>query len=123
MRSATLVPLLLLSGCGLADACENNTIREVSSAAGRAILFHRECGATTGFSTQVSFLKSGETNTDGGNIFVADGGSRLGAWGGPWADVAWSPAGQLIISYDASARIFTQARTKSGIDVIYRPIR
>lgn len=123
MRFAAFASFLLLSGCGIIDGCENITIREVSSATGRAILFHRECGATAGFSTQVSFLTSGETNTGGGNVFVADGGGRLGAWGGPWADVAWSPTGQLIISYDAGARLFTQARTKGGIDIIYRPVR
>jgi len=38
----------------------------------RMILFDRDCGATTGYSTHISILKSNEAVEDGGNVFVAD---------------------------------------------------
>jgi hypothetical protein len=40
----------------------------------KAVVFQRDCGATTGFSTQISILGVGKKlKNKGGNIFVVDG--------------------------------------------------
>jgi hypothetical protein len=57
-------------GCGL---CRNEEQLRVKSPDGiaEAIIFQRDCGATTDFSTQVSVLPSGASlNENGGNVFV-----------------------------------------------------
>lgn len=55
-----------------------------------AVMFQRDCGATTGYSTQISVLDHGETQVGGGNAFRADdnhGVAAVGEWQGPWADM------------------------------------
>ena len=49
-----------------------------------AVLFDRHCGATTGFTTQVSVVESDKTPFGKGNVFIADGGTKAAKWGGPW---------------------------------------
>ena len=40
----------------------------------KAVVFQRDCGATTGFSTQISIISGGETlGNGGGNIYVIAG--------------------------------------------------
>jgi hypothetical protein len=60
-----------------ADICKNEIYKEYISPdkALKAIVFQRDCGATTGFSTQISILKSNEDldNNEGGNIFIIKG--------------------------------------------------
>ena len=51
--------------------CGNDIYSETLSPDGelKAVIFQRDCGATTGFSTQVSILDTDETlENDGGNI-------------------------------------------------------
>ena len=40
----------------------------------KVVLFERSCGATTGFSSQISLLESGEDlSNEPGNIYIAEG--------------------------------------------------
>src|SRR5262245_47820324 len=58
------------------SGCANTIVEEASSPSGakRAVLFERSCGATTGFSSQLSIVAANiELPDDGGNVFVADG--------------------------------------------------
>ncbi len=58
------------------DLCGNEVFQEVVSPDGtyKAVVFQRDCGATTGFSTQVSILKASSQLTNrGGNVFAMDG--------------------------------------------------
>jgi hypothetical protein len=58
------------------DLCGNQVTQEVSSPSGnyRAIVFEFDCGATTGFSTQVSILPANKKlKNETGNIFAAEG--------------------------------------------------
>jgi len=80
-----------LDGAGL---CENEIVSRIDAPGGRrtAVLFQRACGATTGFTTQISILGPGEVPTGKGNVFIADddhGAAAVGDWGGPWAGMAW----------------------------------
>jgi len=86
------------------------------------VLFQRDCGATTGFSTQVSVVAKGGMPSDGGNVFSADadhGAAAIGEWGGPWADVRWIGARHLLVRYADKSRIFKQHREVDGVKVTF----
>jgi hypothetical protein len=102
------------------DMCGNTVLRTVPSPDGRlkAVVFERDCGATTGFSTQVSVLGSNDKlPNEAGNLFVAAG-NPSGPGGGPWVKIAWSRDRELLVRYDHSARIYEsekQLKVRSGL--------
>lgn len=112
---------------GCSGGCENTILSEEGSPNGRltATLFERSCGATTGYSTQVSVLRSGVRSAAAGNTFVADanhGTAEQVAVGGPWVEVVWIDDDNLIVRYDAQARVFTEQSDIAGVKVTYQPI-
>ena len=124
-RLGLLAGLVLLSGCS--EMCSNTVVARVEAPDGvhRAVLFQRDCGATTGFSTQISVLRAGVEPSDGGNAFIADDGQgvvRAGAWGGPWAEARWLAPRHLLIRYAAGARVFAQANEAAGVRISYEPV-
>ena len=79
-----------------ANVCENQVFTEVFSPdkTHKAVLFQRDCGATTGFSSQVSLLKAGSTlANEGGNVMVVDGHPDDNA-----ITLTWSSNDELVIS-------------------------
>src|SRR5215217_3335889 len=91
MRAVILLPLLLLpGGCFRLFDCGNEVVARVHAPSGtqEAVMFERNCGATTGFSTQISIVEAGATPRDKGDVFIASGGTAA-PWGGPWAEVRW----------------------------------
>lgn len=74
-----IVPLLLLFALLwlLPDGCINQPYQQFFSENGlyKAVVFQRDCGATTGFSTQVSIIAADDEFCDdcGGNVLAADG--------------------------------------------------
>ena len=117
--------LLTLPGCSDLTGCANNVIRRADAPDGlhRAIMFQRDCGATTGFSTQISVLKAGQEPTEGGNAFVGDadhGAAATGEWGGPWAEMSWVDNGTLLIRFASGTRISTQSRQVSRVRINYQ---
>lgn len=119
------VGILILSGC--ADSCANAIVSRADSPDGRhsAVLFQRDCGATTGFSTQVSILERGAEPKGSGNVFVADddhGAAAVGEWGGPWAEVRWLAPDRLRIRYAATSRVFAREDEVSGVRISYRQV-
>lgn len=63
----------VFSGWGF---CENTIYQELASPniSRRAVVFERNCGATTGFSTQLSVLSANEElMNDSGNTYIVDG--------------------------------------------------
>ena len=120
-----LVALALIGGC--ADTCGNTVVTRMLSPDGKheAILFRRDCGATTGFSTQISVLKTGKSASGSGNAFVADddhGKARTGDWGGPWAEVKWLAADHLLIRYADKSRIFDRSDDVGEVALSYQAI-
>ncbi|MBN8811625.1 MAG: hypothetical protein J0I39_10005 [Sphingomonas sp.] len=118
------VPLVPLMACS--DDCGNRIVSRIDAPGGArsAVLFQRDCGATTGFSTQVSILSGGQAPAGRGNAFIADadhGAARRGAWGGPWAEIRWLRADHLEVRYAPGSRIFLKRETVSGVRVSYRP--
>ncbi len=61
----------------LDDMCGNQVESEIwaPDRANKVVVFQRDCGATTGFSTQLSILASGEElhSDDAGNFYVETG--------------------------------------------------
>src|SRR5262245_54521765 len=89
------------------DPCGNGIISDVPSPNGKqhAIVFERDCGATTDFSYQVSILNSGQQiKNRAGNTFVAD--RNHGATKSMYVKVRWTGPQKLVISYPADARLF-----------------
>lgn len=109
-------PGLVLSG-----GCENTTLAQAMSPRGahRAVVFARSCGATTGFSTQVSVVpaRAGLPN-DVGNVFVADK-AHSGPGGGPVVEVAWLDESRLVIRHDPRARVFHSEPRAGAVQVTY----
>ena len=77
-----LILILVIGGCGfilssLFDGmCGNEIFQEVYSPDNeyKAVVFQRDCGATTGYSTQISILKApAKLPNESGNIFAMDG--------------------------------------------------
>lgn len=121
----TLIALFAFAGCS--DACENTTASRLISPDGThaATLFQRDCGATTGYSTQISVLDNGEAPADSGNAFRADddhGAAAVGEWQGPWADMRWLAPDRLLIRYAAKSRVFQQAKEVDGVKITYQQV-
>lgn len=93
--------------------CGNEVVQIATSPDGRikAFVFERDCGATTGFSTQISVVGSGkELPNDSGNVFIADGDDgQLGPKGTLPAYITWVGARHLHIQYPERAVIHQQS--------------
>jgi len=58
------------------ETCGNQVFSEIVSPGKKykAMIFQRDCGATTGFSTQISILEAGDSlGNSSGNIYIVDG--------------------------------------------------
>ena len=106
--------------------CANTVIARIPSPDARydAIVFERDCGATTGFSTQVSILLSRDSlpSDSGGNVFVADtddGKAPAGPGGGPSVNVRWTSPDSLEIRRDSRTRVFRSADRLGSVHVIH----
>jgi len=108
-----LALVISLSGC-LGDLCGNEIVSDTPEQAGRvrAIVFVRDCGATTGFSTQVSILDEKQSvPNEPGNTFVAH--DRLSV------SVRWTAPDRLVVTYPAQAKVFLQENQLKAVKVSY----
>ena len=90
-----------------------------------ALMFQRDCGATTGFSTQISILAVGSAPSGSGNTFRADddhGAARAGDWEGPWAEMKWLSPDRLLVRYAAKSRLFAHEEEVSGVRITYQAV-
>ena len=122
---ALAIGVLVVSGC--TDVCENTEVKREMSGDGKhvAVMYQRDCGATTGFSTQISIIAKNEKLSGGGNTYVADSDHGLafpGEWGGPWADMQWLSPQHLQVRYADRSRMFEQDDSVSGVRITYLPI-
>jgi hypothetical protein len=127
MRKIVAAALLVSGVSGCSDACQNSSIATAAAPSGdrKAVLFRRDCGSTTGFSSQVSVTEPDEAPSGQGNAFIADVGHDVAdaaAWGGPWVELRWVAPHQLLIRYDTKARVFRQDATVSGVTVTYEKV-
>ncbi len=133
MLSLTLI--LYILGCD--GMCANEVLQEIPSPDNKlkAVVFQRDCGATTGFSTQMTILKTDEKlqNTSG-DVFSADtdhGKVPSGPGGGPKIEVIWIGVHQLQVKYPQKARIYLSAKElkvatgifkSEAVEIAYSPI-
>ena len=129
-KSSKSLPLasltLFLSSCiNLAGDCSNVLLNEVRSPSVKlkAAIFRRDCGATTGFSTQVSILPADKKlPNEGGNIFVADtdhGKAPSGPGGGPEVEARWISENELLIKHDSRAGVFHSQHVLENVTIRY----
>ena len=126
MRFWLLVSFLAISqaACFFDPGCENTVLQDIPSPDGRrhAVVFERSCGATTGFSTQVSVVPSAREARGGGNVFSADtdhGKAPSGSGGGPVVTARWIDRRTLEIAYDSAARVFGHETRHDDTDIHY----
>lgn len=127
MREMVLAASIITGVSGCSEACENSVVSASRAPTGalKAVLFQRDCGATTSFSSQVSVTGAEEAPAGPGNVFVADtghGAADAASWGGPWVEPRWLSPRKLLIRYDAKARVFTQSASVSGVSVSYEKV-
>lgn len=115
--------LAVASACS--EMCGNEKLAEYPSPDRRwkIVVFQRDCGATTDFSTQASLLRGEqELGNEGGNLFVADtdhGAAPSGPGGGPDLQVRWEASGGVVITHHPKARVFKAEMDRSGVRVRY----
>ena len=109
----------------LPPMCGNGLVRSVPSPDGakKIVVFERDCGATTGFSTHASVLPVGETlPNDSGNTFISDtnhGAAPSARGGGPKLDVVWRGSNAAEISYHPAVRVFKAEAKAAGVGFTY----
>ena len=122
------VVLALTGGFGCAPLCENTILTSVPSPSKRrtAVVFVRNCGATTDFSTQVSVLRAGQRLGDtGGNCLVVDsdhGAVQTGRSGELVVSVSWRSDDRLLVRYPRRSRVFERSTTVNGVTVSFEPV-
>ena len=105
--------------------CANEVVVEVTAPdnSQRAIIFVRDCGATTKFSTQISIVPSGRSLPNkAGNVFVAETGlepNNVGADGRHAVSVSWLSSSALLVSHIGGIRVFRNATQVSGVTISY----
>lgn len=120
--TGTLIAVAVLAAAVLwyaaASSCANSSIAEYLAPGGRikAVVFERDCGATTGFSTQVSLLSIGESlRNESGNLFVADHAGSI--------RVSWRPDTQLRVEHHAKARLFKTEPKYQNVSIEYVSVK
>src|SRR5919198_6253720 len=92
--------------------CSLEVIRRTPSPDGRleAVLFQRNCGATTDFATNLSVVRTGRVISSlAGNLLIADsnhGRAPLDSGYVVHVSVEWIASDSLMVRYDARARLF-----------------
>lgn len=127
---AAMLVLLLVGGLAAfwyfaPTLCGNEVIAEYPSPSTRhrVVVFRRDCGATTGFTTNASILEIEETLDDeAGNVFSADtnhGAAPPGPGGGPSLSVTWESENSAVLSHHPKIRVFRKESEIDGIQVTY----
>ncbi len=109
-RLASMVYLILV-GCGL---CGNEMGYEEVSPNGKlkAVVFERDCGATTRATTQISVLRKSEPlPNEAGNIFVVKD--------NPLIRMEWRPDAELLVTYPPGTNVSLKQRQRDGVSIHY----
>jgi hypothetical protein len=122
--SGALTALVCLSLGGCARPCGIDIVEELTSPDGnqKAVLFTRNCGATTDYTSEISILPLHESPSDGGNVFAADsnhGAASTLEGGGPIVVMSWTSPNALSVSYAAEARAFAKENKVRGVEITY----
>jgi hypothetical protein len=112
--------------------CDITVIEEIISPSGKlkAVVFQIDCGATTGFNTQISIVPTETEITQKSNLpqsfFVADGNHRqapAGKGDGPELRIHWENDENLEVQYHSNAHLIRAERKFKEIAVYYTTFR
>lgn len=95
--------------------CGSTMVQTIPSPDGelKAVVFEHDCGATTGYSTQVSILRRGETLTKkASDTFVAEGQMPI--------VVTWTAPRDLTIATLGSRVFRREKRSIDGVRITYK---
>jgi hypothetical protein len=116
----------VFAGCfDAGGGCANERLVDRPSPDGRwhAVVFQRDCGATTGVSTQVSVLPAGDSlRNEGGNAFTSDddhGAAPAVAGGGPTVSTRWIAPDTLEVRFHPRSRVFTREEKVGAVAIRY----
>jgi hypothetical protein len=115
--------LIFVAACD--DLCGNQIVQDLRSPGGgsHAVVFVRDCGATTGLSTQISILPANKKlSNDPGNVFVATGdknGLPLDSHGAMNLEIEWKGDHELYIAYSSGAQVFLKISEVNGTRIFY----
>lgn len=120
--SAIIVFIFVLAGLFMMfvaeDMCGNEIYQEIFSpnAEYKVVVFERSCGASTGFSTQVSILaKQKKLSNNSGNVFIAEGRpSELNLY------ISWSDNDTLIINDTSNLKVYHASESVHNIKILYK---
>ena len=105
--------LLLLSGC---DMCGNEILQTTASPSGKmkAVVFSRNCGATTGHNTQISILRNNrDLPGSPGNLFIMDAEARV--------LLSWQDDASLTVELSHFGRIVKRLNSTAGVSAKFVP--
>ena len=116
------ISLIIVSGyivldIAFSNMCRNEINLELMSPdkKHKAIIFQRDCGATTGFSTQVSIIKSiEELPNESGNVLTSDGHPNDNGY-----KLKWLGNENILISNTQNNRIHFKEQTIGAISISY----
>ena len=110
------------------ELCSLLVVRRTLSPNGHreAVLYQRNCGATTDFATNLSVVSAGARIANArGNVLVADsydGQAPLDSGSVIHLSVKWLGDDSLLVQYDRRARLFRQELRVRGVSVRYDTI-
>ncbi|MFT7387850.1 MAG: hypothetical protein ACI8VC_001093 [Candidatus Endobugula sp.] len=112
MKKFILFIMVLLTGCD--SMCGSEQLSSQLSPNGKlkAISYLYDCGATTGFSTQVSILAVGDEITSSGNVITTDGKNRI--------ILKWLSDSELLLSNTKGLKVYKRVAELDGINVSYQ---
>src|SRR6266498_6104144 len=114
---APLLCALLLGSCGGAPSCNNEPLALSPNERGDkfAIVFSRNCGATTPNNVQISITNNLNRPAGTGNILIIDRATYSSKY-----KPVWINNNLVSISIPRGARIFLHRREMEGVHVVFR---
>jgi len=109
-----VVVLVGVSAAGCGEICSNEPVTVTPSPNGKAkaVVFHRNCGATTAPNTQVSVLPAySELPNIPGNALVLDADAPI--------EIKWISDSSLSVSGLGTARVSNQQKAANGVSIAY----
>lgn len=108
---------ILMQSCIIQGPCETEIIDRSMSPNQEytAVLFSRNCGATTGENFQVSIIGRNEHLNGDGNALILDHAPKYGRMWNP----RWVSDEELELSIPNSARVFRQNSSAGSINIEY----
>jgi len=113
-----------LSGCPELALCGNDVLQDSEAPGGvhRAVVFSRSCGATTGYSLQISIITGSKKPSGGGNAFIGDDDFDPRSPLNESVRIRWRSPTVIEIKYPSGSKLFKRERSVDGVAVRYAPL-